>query len=304
MEKKKREIILAMYIAAHSSIRSVDHLTDIINMTSASSNISGPSDSALYRMHKTKYASLIRNVIGPSLLSATLKDVGDSPFSLLIDESTDISTEKLVCICIRYYSQKQNVIVTQFLTMLPIVHATSGDLYKVISDFFNKNDFTLQNLLGIGTDGASNMCGSHNSLFTHLSTNLGLDNLILAKCICHSLHLCISKASEIFKDETDFLLRESYNWFRNSTIRMTSYREIYSLINSDTSNFRRLTQLSATRWLSRYTAIDKILTQYLVLETFFKMVSVKERCHTARLLAEAYSNKENKAILRFFASYS
>jgi hypothetical protein len=114
------------------------------------------------------------------------------------------------------------------------------------------------------------------------------------------LHLCVSKASELFKDEVDFLLKETYNWFRNSTVRMASYKDIYNLINTDNiSNFRKFTQLSATRWLSRFNAVDIIFNQFLELENFFKINYITERCHRAKLLADAFSKKENKLILVF-----
>jgi hypothetical protein len=282
---------LASYIAAHTSIRSVDHITDIINdilknknqhkAQTSTSTYSGDQDQI--HLHRTKCSVIIKRVISPSLLSELIKDIKDSPFSLIIDESTDVATEKLLCIIIRYYSVEKNDIVTQFLTLLSVVYTTAEDLYNEITKFFNSINLNLNNLIGIGTDGASNMCGKHHSLFTLLKTNLKLENLILVKCVCHSLHLCASKASEIFSDEIDFLIKETYNWFKNSVIRMHQYQEIYDLINNG-EKFYKLSKLSSTRWLSRYRAVEKILVQYLSLETFFSMVAAKERCHTAKLL--------------------
>jgi hypothetical protein len=92
------------------------------------------------------------------------------------------------------------------------------------------------------------MCGKHHSLLTLLKTNLNLENLILVKCVCHTFH---SKASEIFSDEIYFLMKETYNWFKNSVIRMHQYQEIYDLINNG-EKFYKLTKLSSSRWLSRY----------------------------------------------------
>lgn len=125
--------------------------------------------------------------------------------------------------------------------------------------------------------------------------------MVLVKCICHSLHLCASKASEVFKDEVDFLLKETYNWFKNSTLRKSKYKEMFDLINtnSDENKFSKLTQLSSTRWLSRYKAVEKILAQYLELETFFSIHHLTEKCHTAKLLHESYRKRENKLYLQF-----
>lgn len=92
----------------HTSVRSIDHLSDVINMnwSSPSSSSSSQCDDII-RLHRTKCTALIKNVIAPSLLLDLIKDVGDSAFSVIVDESTDISTEKLLSICIKYYSKKK-----------------------------------------------------------------------------------------------------------------------------------------------------------------------------------------------------
>lgn len=298
---KKKELVLATFVACHSSIRTINHLTDIFNRFSqedqqtrqtsgASSNKQGAPSETFY-LHKTKCAALIMNVVAPSLLNELLLDVGNSPFSIIVDESTDVSTEKLLCINIKYYSDKSNNIKLQFLTFISVIRTTSEDLYNAITNFLSANKFNLKKLIGVGTDGASNMCGENNSLFT-LKKKLNLSNLVLVKCVCHSLHLCSSKASEVFADEIDFLLRETYNWFKYSTIRQSKYKEIFNLINLDSGKFSKFSQLSATRWLSRYRAVEKIYAQYLELETFFNIHAEKERCHTAKLLNDAFKNKK------------
>lgn len=157
--------------------------------------------------------------------------------------------------------------VTHFLTFLSVTKTTAHDLFIAVSKFCEDNKLDMKNLIGIGTDGASNLCGSQNSLYTLLRKNFNLNDLILVKCICHSLHLCCSKASEVFSDDIDYLLKETYNWFRYSQTRMSQYKEIYNLINTDGNNtikkFIKFTKLSTTRWLSRYHAVEKIYSQYL-----------------------------------------
>lgn len=185
------------------------------------------------------------------------------------------------------------------MTFISVTTTTAEALYEAVFEYCQSVKLDLKNLLIIGTDGASNMCGNINSLYTHLKTKLNLDNLVLMKCVCHSLNLCASKASEGFADDIDYLLKETYSWFRCSALRLSQYRQIYDLINTEASKFSKLVQLSSTRWLSRYRAVDKILNQYLELESFFQISSVNERCHAAKLLYEAYKNKSNKVILTF-----
>ncbi|CAH1109912.1 unnamed protein product [Psylliodes chrysocephalus] len=152
---KRKEIILSTYIAAHFSIRSVNHLTDILNTFSHSPRLGLASTSAegqTFHLHKTKCAAIIRNIIAPSLLKQLVNDVGDMFYSLIIDESTDVSTEKLLCLNIKYYSVKDNDIKVQFLRFISVVKTTSEDLYQAVSEFLLANKFDIKKLLDESTD--------------------------------------------------------------------------------------------------------------------------------------------------------
>jgi len=62
-KEKQIEILFAVYIAVHSSIKSIDHLSEIYNRIS--------NDSSL-NLHRTKCSLLIKKVIAPTLLSDLL----------------------------------------------------------------------------------------------------------------------------------------------------------------------------------------------------------------------------------------
>ena len=59
----KLEINLVIHIACHSSINSIDRLTDFMK-----NEIGSSSKKALLRLHRTKYTALIKKVIAPVLL--------------------------------------------------------------------------------------------------------------------------------------------------------------------------------------------------------------------------------------------
>ncbi|GLV40074.1 hypothetical protein CBL_02959 [Carabus blaptoides fortunei] len=52
--------------------------------------ISGEASDYL-KMHRTKCSALITNVIAPHFMDQLREDIGNGPFSILIDESTDIA---------------------------------------------------------------------------------------------------------------------------------------------------------------------------------------------------------------------
>lgn len=99
------ELKLSTYVAEHCSINCINHLSELIKTLDPKSVLL--SD---IKLHRTKCTMLIKNVIGPSMLESLVEDVGDANFSLIIDESTDVSTCKTLCMIIKYFSVEKNVL--------------------------------------------------------------------------------------------------------------------------------------------------------------------------------------------------
>jgi hypothetical protein len=50
---------------------------------------------------------MIEGVLAPYFLKRVMSDVGDEKFSLLLDESTDVSVSKYLGVVIRYFNAKK-----------------------------------------------------------------------------------------------------------------------------------------------------------------------------------------------------
>jgi len=109
-----------VYVATHSNVNSIDHLGELLSVLGKGSTLEN------LKIHRTKCSKLIRNVIPPALLTQLINDVGSEGFSLIVDESTDcrFSVVKYMAICIRYFSAKQEKIVTDFLEIIEVERAT------------------------------------------------------------------------------------------------------------------------------------------------------------------------------------
>ena len=60
-----------------------------------------------FKLHRTKCSGIINHVIGPILHEELLNDIGNSYFSLILDESTDISTTQCLGVMVRYRSLQE-----------------------------------------------------------------------------------------------------------------------------------------------------------------------------------------------------
>lgn len=182
---KEVEGRLYLFIAAHTSIRTIDHLNDIYKVY-----FSGVNSADYLQLHRTKCSNIIKNVICPYFIENLKEDIGSSPYSLIIDESTDISVQKYLGIII-YYSENTNKIVYTFLDLVPLINCDADSLIDCIKATLHKFNLDLQKLRGLGTDNASVMLGVNNGVFHKLKSEV--PHLILIKCLCHSLQLGVCR---------------------------------------------------------------------------------------------------------------
>lgn len=286
--EKERDIRLAVFTAMHTSIRSIDHLGLLIKKM-------GPGLETL-RLHRTKCSGLIKNVIAPALLHDLINKLKNVRFSVLIDESTDCTINNYMCICVKYFDNDQEKVVTNFLALVQLEDASADALFSKFTNMLDEFGLPLANLIGIGTDGANNLCGKNHSLYTLLKDKCA--NIQLVRCICHSLNNAVSKAAEEMPAAVDFMCREVYNWFSNSPKRKLQYQLLFEKLNNRNKKFHNFVQLSSTRWLCRFHAIDRIIEHWEELKTHFKNVVQNEKCYSARVLNQMLNDNSNLLFLK------
>lgn len=94
------------------------------------------------------------------------------------------------------------------------------------------------------------------------------------------------------------MVSETYNWFARSATRQASYKKVYRLIN-DGHDPLKIVKACRTRWLSISSAVDRVIDQYLELQTHFSIASANERCVNTDLLVNVYKDPSNFAYLVF-----
>lgn len=268
-ETKFVDIRLSAFIACHAFINSVDHLSNTLK------HISNNTEKNIFekiRLHRTKCSSIILNVIHHALEKKRLSEIGDQSYSLILDESIDVGNSKYMAYCTRYFNQRLEKIVVDFIGFQSVFRATAIDLYDAFLSFISKFGLKLDNLIGIGTGGANNLCGLKHSFFTLLKEKV--PNLQLLKCVCHSLNKCSSKASEELPNSLEFLIRESRNWICHSPLRKQLYENLYASLNNESLPLK-LAQLCGTRWLAYYAAVKSTLEQWTSLKSVYYSSCIK-----------------------------
>uniref|UniRef100_H3AQZ2 DUF4371 domain-containing protein n=1 Tax=Latimeria chalumnae TaxID=7897 RepID=H3AQZ2_LATCH len=91
---EETKAFIALYIAEHSSLCRVDHLTKLCKMRFSDSHASS------LKLHRSKCTAIVNNVLAPHFITELVSDVGDGPYSLLLDESNDIFLLKVLNVVI------------------------------------------------------------------------------------------------------------------------------------------------------------------------------------------------------------
>ena len=89
------------------------------------------------KLHRQKCTKIITNVVVPSLKEELIESMKDKKSSVLVDESTDISTEKHMAVILRYFDEAESQIATVIL-------------FEALKKCITKFGMNLANCIGYG----------------------------------------------------------------------------------------------------------------------------------------------------------
>lgn len=288
---KENEIRIASFIAEHNiSINLSDHLTNLIK-TICKSGLQA-SQVAKMSCARTKCTAIINNVVGKTSFQILVDNLKNNKFSLLVDESTDVSSVKSLAMVVRF--NKNVVVRDEFLALISIKDASAQNLYETIISFFNEHQIPYKKqLVGFGADGANTMMGNNHSLKTLLEQDI--PDLFIMKCICHSLALCASYACEKLPDTVEKLIRNVFSYMSHSFKRQSEFKDFQVFLNIKP---HKLLHPAQTRWLSLNAAVSRVLEQYEALKLYFRSEEF-DKVTGALEINVALNNPINKLYLQF-----
>lgn len=270
------------------------------HLTTGANQAFRDSKSSSMKCSRTKCTAVIRYVLAPHFHENLKTAIGDMPYSIIIDETTDIQWNKVLGIAVRFVDVKLQKVSSTFLGIMEIKDGTAETVTNAIDELLRKRNLNPQNCVGIGTDNASVMTGEKSGVHVRLE-KLWKRKLFLSRCVCHSIQLAVSAASTQMSPRLEFMVKETANYFRLSTGRRHAYTDLYKLMEGMTP--LKLKKVATTRWLSIYPAMELIASQYDVLKMYFYQEQKDSAdTYTATLLSECYQDLVLKSEL-FFLCY-
>lgn len=234
---------------------------------------------------RTKATDLVNSKIGPfaqDLLADILKN---NFFSIIIDETTDISTTKCLVIVVRYFSQTEKKVIDSFFGLIELSLATADAIFQAVINIFKRFDIPITNIIGFSSDNASVMMGHLNGVKAKFMEIL--PNIFVMGCLSHSLHLCASKACASLPNEIEDFSRNIYNYFAHSAKRQHEFKEFQQFVEAEPHKLLRPCQ---TRWLSLEAVVNRILEQWDALIVYFQHESLVDNVYGAREILDRLSD--------------
>lgn len=207
----------------------------------------------------TMISSVIQNeiidVIGNLVIKKIVERVKLAKYySILCDETTDVSTLEQMTICVRYVDVTTWVIREDFLGFIEMVSTTGTVIKNTIEQKLVSIGLNIENIRGQGYDGGSNMSGRINGVQALILKEQPL--AFYTHCFNHSLNLCLSKACEVSAIKNmNGIISTISTFFSASAIRVNKLK---SIIESDEKNNikkNKLKTLCETRWVERHDAL-------------------------------------------------
>ena len=116
---------------------------------------------------------------------------------------------------------------TCFSGLVPVADATGESLFNAISALANGFGMLLSNCIDFANDGASNMVGELNSVWSRIRN--ASPNCVKLKCICHSLAFCVQKGYEKLLSNLGFLLTKIPSGFKKAHCKRMQFKSLFQL---------------------------------------------------------------------------
>ena len=289
-DARKAKIKVAAFIVEHHlPFQIMDHLSDLVSTTFTDSKIASEFSSK-----HTKTRKIVKNVLAKKFRNSLEETLRCTKFSIIIDESTDISTKKQLAVAVRYYCDKEKKVGSQFFKLVEVAHGDANTLVMCLVSLFEKQKIPFENIIGYASDTTNVMFGQYHSVVSMLKDRI--PNLFVMKCLCHTSHLCASYACQKLPKAIEDLIRDIYSHFSHSAKRLAEYKEFQHFTNTEP---HRLLRPAQTRWLSLEQCVLRVIEQWAALEAYFENSAENDRLVSSQNILSALKNPIFKLYLCF-----
>lgn len=219
---------------------------------------------------RTKTGQIIKQAIGAIAEEDIVNTMRETLFTLLIDESTDISVTRQMVIMARFFGTDK--VETRLYKIVAFSgKATGENLFNVVDKSFEDDNIPWHNCLSMSSDGAKAMVGEFNSVLSRVRGQQ--ENLWFLHCTCHVAHLAASHACSELPNVCEQLSRDVYTYFKTSGKRQDDFQSIQKALDVEE---HKILRPCSTRWLATLQCVERLLEQWPALLHYFDSLDSKQ----------------------------
>jgi hypothetical protein len=233
-----------------------------------------------HKYNHTRYFWSCLFALSEVLLLQQLARVELSPyFSIIMDSSTDISSEDHVLIYVQYLSVPSFRVCVEYLCTIKVGSKTADIVIAALRTVLTALQLNIKNMVGFCADGGSEYAGKHNGVAAQLKRD-DVPYLITTHCAAHRAALVMgdqvksqyNAGDDMTLDAVDQMLRGVHGLFAKSPKRQAQWKKFAARYGVTRFKFPIF---NTTRWFSRYDCLVVLTANLPVLLLFLE--KYKER---------------------------
>ena len=215
-------------------------------------------------------------------------------YGLICDETTDISRQEQLSICLRYVDETVTVH-ERFLGFWPVKETDGESLHNFLKDVLKELGIPVCMMRAQCYDGAANMRGRYKGVSTRFLQDES--RAIYIHCHAHVLNLTLAKASTSVQDVRNILgvVDSLYKLLEGSAKRHMRFKNIQESVDSE-NPATTLKRICETRWSSRYQAVKAIKVAFKSIVQTLQTIASDD----AELGADAVSLQKSVETFQFY----
>jgi hypothetical protein len=286
------EVRLTAFMAEHSvPFIHVDHLIDCCKKIFPGSNIA-----QRMKLKRSKASSVMQYGIAHNERQHIVSICRNQKFSVIIDDSTDVSVTQILAVVVRYFDFDKSQVVDSLFDLVEVEDSSSDGLFTAFSKLMTDNAIPFHNIVGFASDNCATMMGSHSGFQAKLRHII--PNVFVIGCVCHSFALCANAASKRLPSWLEAFVKNVCFHFSKSSKRNVQFQLIQDVVQSAK---HRVLKLCETRWLSRQAVLERILEQWDALKVFFQSETATDKVDGAGNIFQQMTTVGTKHMLLFVA---
>ena len=164
------------------------------------------------KIKRTKASYVMQDGVAYAEKEALSSICSSNPFSLLIDESTDVSVSQVLAVVVRCI--QDNEMKDSLLDIVEVESGSAETLYAAVKGLLAAKNIPMQNIIGFAADNCATMMGKNSGFQKLLKSDV--PSVFVIGCVCHSFALCASHASHTLPSWLESFIKDVCRYFSRS----------------------------------------------------------------------------------------